>query len=89
MTVTIGEYVFDHIHYDSDADVLYLSMGEPRPGTGEETPEGHILRFDKDGKFMGITLLGARELVEAGPVRMTVPSAQFVEPDDLVPALAS
>jgi hypothetical protein len=36
---------------------------------------------------MGIKLLGARELVEAGPVRITVPSAQFVEPDDPVPAL--
>jgi hypothetical protein len=42
----IGEWEFDHSKYDPDADVLYLSMGPPREGYGEETPEGHFLRFD-------------------------------------------
>lgn len=30
MTITIGTLSFDNVEYDADADVLYLSVGEPR-----------------------------------------------------------
>ena len=30
MTITIGTIEFDHVDYDADGDVLYLSVGEPR-----------------------------------------------------------
>ncbi len=40
VNVRIGPLVFDHADYDQDGDVLYLHVGSPQPGEGEETPEG-------------------------------------------------
>lgn len=48
-TVTIGGIVFDHHRYDERSDVLYLSVGEPRPATrGLETEDGHAIHFAAD-----------------------------------------
>lgn len=45
MTIKIGALSFDHVAYDADADVLYLSAGEPRlPAESFGTPEGHNIR---------------------------------------------
>lgn len=50
---------FDHVLYDADADVAYLSIGEPRRAVGEQTPEGHVLLYDEEtGEFCGLTLIG-------------------------------
>src|SRR5215217_4507359 len=62
----VGDWYFDSAEYDAERDVLYLSMGAPRPGYGEETPEGHILRFDEEGEFCGVTLIGVREKLDKG-----------------------
>ncbi|HUB73073.1 MAG TPA: hypothetical protein VL979_03410 [Solirubrobacteraceae bacterium] len=40
VSITIGPLTFDHADYDADSDVLYLHVGEPQVGEGEETPEG-------------------------------------------------
>ena len=49
-------------------------MGEPRPGYGEETSEGHILRYDEIGEFCGVTLIGVRERLDRGEfVAVTLP----------------
>ncbi len=89
MSIEIGGWIFDHVAYDRDADVLYLSIGEPRPGVGEETPEGHILRFDEDGRFSGITLLDVAELANAGgSIVVTMPRLTSVPSEDLQGALA-
>jgi hypothetical protein len=45
MNIRIGPLVFDHADADPDGDVLYLHVGLPQPAEGEETPEGHVLRF--------------------------------------------
>ena len=46
---------------DEEADVLYLSMGEPRPAVGVDIGDGVILRYDEDQKeVVGITLIGLR-----------------------------
>ena len=29
--IHLGPYTFDHVVYDAEGDVLYLSIGEPRP----------------------------------------------------------
>lgn len=65
MSICLGDWCFDSVEYDRDSDVLYLSIGEPRPGVGEETPEGHIWRFDEDGQFCGLTLIGALEILNS------------------------
>ncbi len=45
--------------YDDEADVLYISIGEPRPAEGIDIGEGTIIRLDPETKgVVGLTLLG-------------------------------
>lgn len=89
MTIEIGGWVFDNVSYDQAADVLYLSIGAPVAGTGEETPEGHILRFDENGEFVGVTILDVQALLDSGePLYVTVPQRAAIEPRELELALA-
>lgn len=45
--------------YDEEADVLYLSIGEPQPAVGIDIGEGLILRCDEARqKVVGLTLIG-------------------------------
>jgi uncharacterized protein YuzE len=65
MSIQIGPYTFDRVRYDHDADVLYLSIGNPdRAADWDETPEGHAVRFDEKGDLVGLTLIGARRLLD-------------------------
>lgn len=94
-TVRLGEWDFDSVDYDRENDVLYLSVGQPRAGVGEETPEGHVWRFDEEGVFCGLTLIGAQALVDngnGGPVDITLPrrmtQREFFSTDELRRVLA-
>jgi uncharacterized protein YuzE len=47
--------------YDEEADVLYLSVGEPHPAVGIDIGEGLIVRFDEDRQaVVGLTVIGLR-----------------------------
>ncbi len=47
--------------FDEEADVLYISVGEPRPAVGADIGEGVIVRYDeKDKEIVGITIIGFR-----------------------------
>jgi uncharacterized protein YuzE len=47
--------------YDEEADVLYLSVGEPRPAVGVDIGEGVVARYDEDNReVVGVTLIGLR-----------------------------
>jgi uncharacterized protein YuzE len=47
--------------YDEEADILYLSVGEPRPAVGIDIGEGLIVRFDEDRQaVVGLTVIGLR-----------------------------
>ena len=47
--------------YDEDADVLYLSVGDPRPAISVDLGEGIVARYDEHEKEMvGLTVLGLR-----------------------------
>ena len=83
MSIHIGGWEFDHASYDAEADVLYLSMGGPRPGYGEETPEGHVLRFDENDQFYGVTLITPRYLLERGELVVSLPQNKTVSPDEI------
>lgn len=56
--------------YDDEADVLYLSIGEPRAAVGVDVGGGTIIRYDENQReVVGITLIGLkarllRELAE-------------------------
>ncbi len=50
--------------YDEEADVLYLSIGEPKPAVGVDIGEGIVVRYDETEKqIIGITLTGLRARV--------------------------
>ena len=47
--------------YDEEADVLYLSIGDPAAALGVDVGEGVILRYDESRKeVVGLTILGLR-----------------------------
>lgn len=47
--------------YDEEADVLYLSMGDPRPAIGIDIGEGLVVRFDEtEQSVVGLTVIGLR-----------------------------
>ncbi len=89
--IKIGPITFDHADYDAESDVLYLHVGEPRKAEGEETPEGHLLRFAPGTQeIVGLTILGARHILDRdGNLTVTIPEAAEASADDLAPALAA
>jgi uncharacterized protein YuzE len=53
--------------YDEDADVLYLSIGEPQPAVSIDIGEGVVLRYDEARKeVVGLTLIGLRARLTKG-----------------------
>ncbi len=58
--------------YDEEADVLYLSVGPPRPALGIDVGDGVVLRYDEEAReIVGVTLVGLqarllRELSDQG-----------------------
>lgn len=91
VNITIGPVVFDHADYDAENDVLYLHVGEPRAAEGEETPEGHVLRYAPGTQdIVGLTILGAQRILDRdGELRVTIPEAARASAGDLAPALAA
>jgi uncharacterized protein YuzE len=91
VNITIGRLSFDHADYDAENDVLYLHLGEPQAGEGEETPEGHVLRYAPDThQVVGLTVLGAQRILQRdGRLAITVPETVEKTVEDLAPALAA
>jgi len=91
VNIKIGPLSFDHADYDAENDVLYLHVGEPRVGEGEETPEGHVLRYAPGtNRVVGLTVLGAkRVLVRDGHLSITVPETVETSAEELAPAFAA
>jgi hypothetical protein len=60
VNITIGPVAFDHAEHDAESNVLYLHVGEPQEAEGEETPEGHVLRYAPGThRIVGLTVLNA------------------------------
>lgn len=50
--------------YDDEADVLYISIGEPKPAESLDIGEGTIVRIDpKTKEVVGFTLLSLSERI--------------------------
>jgi len=90
VAVTISGIVFDNVFYDSDVDVLYLHVGNPRTAVDfDASPEGHHTRYDAEGKLVGLTILNARLILEEdGKIVVTLPDRRL-ETSDLGDALAA
>ena len=91
MNVHIGPLVFDRADYDAEGDVLYLHVGEPGEAEGEETPEGHVVRFEPGTqRVVGLTVINARSVLDRdGRLVVTVPETVEASADELAPALAT
>jgi hypothetical protein len=77
MTVTIGSLTFDHVSYEPAA-------------VSDETPEGHVLRFNAQGEVIGLTIINAKWLLERDHViNVTVPERVAVSQDALADASSS
>jgi uncharacterized protein YuzE len=83
--LTIGAWTFDHVSFDREADVLYLSIGPPRRAVGEETPEGHVVLTDEEtGEFCGLTIIGVQRIVSGEMSNdVTVPSSETISSQEL------
>ncbi len=91
MSVAIAGTNFDRVSYDEDADVLYLHKADPQEAVEfDESPEGHHLRFDRQGELVGITIVRPRWLLEnEGQVSITLPERVSVDREALDRALSS
>jgi uncharacterized protein YuzE len=91
VNIRIGPVTFDRADYDTENDVLYLHVGEPREGEGEETPEGHVLRYAPGTqRIIGLTVLGAQRILDRdGDLYVTIPEPVKASAEDLAPALAA
>jgi len=62
--VSAGDLQFDG-SYEPTGDVLYLSVpGDDKAAPAQETPEGHAVRLDRDGRITHLTAINARWLLE-------------------------
>jgi uncharacterized protein YuzE len=53
--------------YDEQADVFYLSLGEPRAAVGVDAGDGLVLRYDESSsQIVGIAVIGLRERLRQG-----------------------
>jgi hypothetical protein len=91
VNIEMGSVRFDHADYDVEHDVLYLHIGEPQDGEGEETPEGHVIRNSPGTRhIVGLTMLGPKRILERdGHIVVTIPEAIEAPADDLAPALSA
>jgi len=91
VNIQIGPLTFDRANYDAEGDVLYLSIGEPREAEGEETPEGHVLRFAPGtNEVVGLTIISPQHFLDRdGHLTITVPDKVEAGPEELAPALAA
>jgi hypothetical protein len=63
-------------------------VGQPQSGEGEETPEGHVIRFAPGTqKIVGLTIIKARRVLDRdGRLIVTVPETVEATAQDLAAA---
>lgn len=90
MNIKIDGLVFDRANYDADGDLLYLARGESVEASDAAlTPEGHGVRYDAEGRVMGVTIVNARRLLDRdGHLTITLPQEVRVDASDLAGALS-
>ena len=67
VNLTLGPATFGRLAYDPGAGVIHLQVNAGAPDVHvERCPEGHQVRFDAQGNLVGLSLVGAKGLVERG-----------------------
>ena len=63
--VRVGAWSFDRAAYDARGDVLYLHRGDPADVVAfDASEEGHGVRYDNQGRAVGLTIVNARWLID-------------------------
>ena len=90
MNITVGHTTFDRVRDDSDANTLYLHAGEPDDAADfDESLDGHALRFNADGEWIGVTIVNAKRLLDGGkPIVITVPDRIIIDLAALAPVVS-
>ena len=52
------------VKVDMESDALYFRLSEDEVAESEETSPGIIIDYDKEGKVIGIEILGIRDRVD-------------------------
>ncbi|MGA9875933.1 MAG: hypothetical protein WBQ21_08995 [Solirubrobacteraceae bacterium] len=79
VSLKIGPAVFRYADYDSENDLLFLSVDEPEPAEAEATPEGHAIHYAPGSdRIVGLTIHNPRYLLEQDG-RLTVTFPEMVE----------
>jgi uncharacterized protein YuzE len=78
-----------HVSYDREADALYRSVGDPARVEFDESVEGHALRYDGDGRLVGLTIIGAPDLRERDEAIVVTPPQLRLERDELAAVLSA
>ncbi len=91
VNITIGPIAFARADYDAEHDVLYLHVGEPERGEGEETPEGHVIRYAPGtNRIVGLTMMSPGAILERdGSITVTIPATVEKSAEELAPALSA
>lgn len=62
------------ISYDKDADVVYLTFGQPIPAVSEERESGVFARYDPaTEELVGLTITNFSRKFDAAPREVSVP----------------
>lgn len=65
------------ISYDKEADVMYLSFGDPVNSEAEEVDSGIFARFDPNTKELtGLTVLNFSKKFDVKPREVLIPMAR-------------
>jgi len=63
------------ISYDHDADVVYLSFGEPVKAVSEEVEEGVFARYSAETEELaGLTILNFSKKFDLRPKELAIPA---------------
>lgn len=73
--LVLGDATLDRYHYYERGDVLYLRSGPPEVAADDdESLEGDTVFLDADDRIIGITMIGARIMLERdGTLNVTLP----------------
>jgi uncharacterized protein YuzE len=65
--------------YDKEADVLYASVGEPKPAKSVDYKNGIVIRIDPhSGKYIGFTIIDYMKRKKRGMIKR-IPHFKQVE----------
>lgn len=67
----------DHLslHYDAEADVFYLSFGDPQPAIGLDIGDGVFARYvEETSELVGLTFIGLRAFFDRQAAKQRVAS---------------